>query len=101
MQQVQERYVSLARTLEAGLEEPKNFVARERASELRQALEHAAIRSGHNSAENPQFQQLLAETIETIEQVHVEADRFDADGLWQMRESISYRCQGCHDRFRR
>lgn len=100
MQEVQRKYFSLAKTLEGGLEAPKNFEARERAEELRQALASESIRAGHSLAEKPEFQQLLAEALGTVERLRIEADQFDAYALWEVRESISYRCQGCHDRFR-
>lgn len=101
MQDVQKNYVQLARTLEAGLHEPKNFEARRRARDLREALMSPAIRTGHAFATEEDFQRLLAEALDAVDQVSVQAKRFDAYELWSTRDNISYRCQDCHDVYRR
>ena len=100
MQDVQKKYITLTRTLETGLEEPKNFEARRRADDLREALENPTIRTGHRFAKEERFQRLLAEAIDAVEKVNVEANRFDPYELWSVRDNVSYRCQDCHDVYR-
>ncbi len=101
MQDVQNKYITLTQTLETGLEEPKNFEARRRADDLRAALENPTIRTGHRFAREEQFQMLLAEAIDAVEKVNIEANGFDPYELWSVRDNISYRCQDCHDVYRR
>ncbi len=100
MQDVQKKYITLTQTLETGLEEPKNFEARRRADDLREALENPTIRTGHRFAREERFQKLLAEAIDAVEKVNIEAKRFDPYELWSVRDNISYRCQDCHDVYR-
>lgn len=101
MQEVQKKYFALARTMEAGLEEPRNFDVRDRTAELRRALSDPAIREGNRFAHEEEFQRLLARAIDAVEKVYEVADTFDAYALFGTRDNISYRCQDCHDRYRR
>ena len=100
MQEVQKKHVALSETLDRGLEEPKNFEARERSRELEQALQNPTIAGVDGFRNEAEYQYLLREALAAVRQVRAKALKFDSTETWQTRDGISRSCQNCHDRFR-
>ncbi len=101
MKDVQLKYNALTEIAERSFHEPLLLSAGDRSRDLEAALLQPAVARDHALAAVPEFQELLTRTVEAVRDARTAATEVDPDSLWQARTRISYRCQECHDRFRK